>query len=178
MLKLTMPCHCSLTERLEMRATVMSFFPRATTELACATPRASQRARRTRSPNGRRSPRSKRRSSFSPERCRCLRSSPPLRPPSRLSSTPKTFRGSRSSAGIRSSRHKLVVRNQAIEKVRKKCEDHFDAAGARGTHRTPCSVSFLCGRISCRWHQHKRHGVQLRLVAPAVSKWSSHCWQK
>ena len=38
------------------------------------------------------------------------------------------------------------------------CEDHFDTAGAIGSNRTPFAASFLCGRISFRWHQHKRRG--------------------
>ena len=36
------------------------------------------------------------------------------------------------------------------------CEDHFDTAGATGSNRTPFAASFLRGRISVRWHQHKR----------------------
>ena len=36
------------------------------------------------------------------------------------------------------------------------CEDHFDTAGATGSNRTPFAASFLRGRISFRWHQHKR----------------------
>lgn len=36
------------------------------------------------------------------------------------------------------------------------CEDHFDTASATGPHRTPFAASFLRGRISFRWHQHKR----------------------
>lgn len=36
------------------------------------------------------------------------------------------------------------------------CEDHFDTAGATGTNRIPFAASFLRGRISFRWHQHKR----------------------
>ena len=38
------------------------------------------------------------------------------------------------------------------------CEDHFDTAGATGSNRTPFAASFLRGRISFRWHQHKRRG--------------------
>ena len=38
------------------------------------------------------------------------------------------------------------------------CKDHFDTAGATGSNRTPFAASFLCGRISFRWHQHKRRG--------------------
>lgn len=37
-----------------------------------------------------------------------------------------------------------------------KCEDHFDTAGVTGFYRTPYAASFLRGRISFRWHQHKR----------------------
>ena len=38
------------------------------------------------------------------------------------------------------------------------CEDHFATAGATGPNRTPFAASFLCGRISFRWNQHKlRH---------------------
>lgn len=36
------------------------------------------------------------------------------------------------------------------------CQDHFDNAGARGANRTPFAASFLRGRISFQWHQHKR----------------------
>ena len=35
-------------------------------------------------------------------------------------------------------------------------EDHFDTAGATGPNRTPFAASFLRGRISFRWQQHKR----------------------
>ena len=38
------------------------------------------------------------------------------------------------------------------------CKDHFDTAGATGSNRTPFAAFFLCGRISFRWHQHKRRG--------------------
>ena len=38
------------------------------------------------------------------------------------------------------------------------CEDHFATAGATGPNRTPFAASFLRGRISFRWNQHKlRH---------------------
>lgn len=36
------------------------------------------------------------------------------------------------------------------------CEDHFNTAGAIGFNCTPFAASFLRGRISSRWHQHKR----------------------
>lgn len=36
------------------------------------------------------------------------------------------------------------------------CEDHSDTARATGSNRTPFAASFLRGRISFRWHQHKR----------------------
>ena len=38
------------------------------------------------------------------------------------------------------------------------CKNHFDTAGATGSNRTPFAASFLRGRISFRWHQHKRRG--------------------
>ena len=40
------------------------------------------------------------------------------------------------------------------------CEDHFDTAGATGFNCTPFAASFLRGRISFRWHQHKRQKNQ------------------
>ena len=38
------------------------------------------------------------------------------------------------------------------------CKDHFDTAGATGSNLIPFAASFLCGRISFRWHQYKRRG--------------------
>lgn len=36
------------------------------------------------------------------------------------------------------------------------CEDHLNTAGATGSNRTPFAALFFRGRISFRWHQHKR----------------------
>ena len=38
------------------------------------------------------------------------------------------------------------------------CKDYFDTVGTTGSNRTPFAASFLCGRISFRWHQHKCRG--------------------
>ena len=82
--------------------------------------------------------------------------SPPRLPPSIQR---KLSRQSRSSVWIHSSRRKTVDR-----KASEKCKDHFDTAGAFGTNRTPFAASFLCSRISFRWHQYKRR--QGKGVAP------------
>ena len=36
-------------------------------------------------------------------------------------------------------------------------KDYFETVGATGFNQTPFAVSFLCGNISMRWAQFKRH---------------------
>ena len=83
---------------------------------------------------------------------------PPQFPPS----TPrKTFRRWQSSAWIPTFKLKPIALNlQATEKVFEKCKDHVDNAGAFGTNHAPFAASFLCGKISFRWHRYKRRKNQ------------------
>ena len=48
------------------------------------------------------------------------------------------------------------------------CEDHFATAGATGSNRTPFAASFLRGRISFRWHQHKRRNQAAEAPLPWI----------
>lgn len=47
----------------------------------------------------------------------------------------------------------------------RQCQDHFDITGVTGFHRTHLAASFLCGRISKRWHQHKRRSLVDRPIS-------------